>query len=146
MKLVPFGLPFGRSRFVGSGNLPNACIRALGCAAVGLLCLFAAFEAQSSDCVSPPAGLVAWWPGDGTANDIAGINNGSLHNGATFAPGKVGQAFSFNGTSSYIRIADNPSLHFTSRMTVEAWIYPTSASGYRNIVSKWDWPGAHAQK
>src|SRR5262249_36974468 len=41
--------------------------------------------AQSSPaCVTPPSGMVAWWPGDGNANDIQGSNNGTLQNGATF--------------------------------------------------------------
>jgi hypothetical protein len=100
----------------------------------------------AAPCATPPAGLVSWWPGEGTANDIAGTNSGTLVNGVAFAPGKVGQAFSFDGTSSYIRVPDNPSLHFTTAMTIEAWIYPTSLGAYQNIVSKWDWPGANAQK
>jgi hypothetical protein len=100
----------------------------------------------AAPCATPPAGLVSWWPGEGTANDIAGMNSGTLVNGVAFAPGKVGQAFSFDGTSSYIRVPDNPSLHFTNAMTIEAWIYPTSLGAYQNIVSKWDWPGVNAQK
>ena len=64
-------------------------------------------------------------------------NSGVLLNGATFAPGRVGQAFSFDGTSGYIRIADNPNLHFTNALTIEAWIYPTSHGAYHEIVSKW---------
>jgi hypothetical protein len=100
----------------------------------------------AAPCATPHAGLVSWWPGEGTANDIANTNSGTLVNGVAFAPGKVGQAFSFGGTSSYIRVPDNPSLHFTNAMTIEAWIYPTSLGAYQNIVSKWDWPGANAQK
>jgi hypothetical protein len=82
---------------------------------------------------------VAWWPGEGNANDIAGTNNGTLLNGATFAPGKVGQAFSFDGTNSCIRVADNSSLRCTNGLTIEAWIYPTSlgVGSANEIVSKW---------
>ena len=39
-----------------------------------------------------PDGLVSWWPGDGHAADIWGNNDGTLMNGATYAPGLVGQA------------------------------------------------------
>jgi hypothetical protein len=106
-------------------------------ATVGLLCSLTTFHAWSADCVLPPAGLVAWWPSEGNANDIAGTNNGTLLNGATFASGKVGQAFSFDGTNSYVRVADSPSLHFTNALTIEAWIYPTSLGVFHNIVSKW---------
>src|SRR6266496_612475 len=36
-------------------------------------------------------------------------------------------------------VADDPNLRFTSAMTVEAWIYPTSFAGASHeIVSKWD--------
>lgn len=45
--------------------------------------------------VTPPAGLIGWWPGDGDARDISGNNNnGTLQNGAGVAIGKVGQTFS----------------------------------------------------
>jgi hypothetical protein len=99
----------------------------------------------NGSCASPPAGLVSWWPGEGNAQDIVDGNSGVLVNGVTFALGRVGQAFSFNGTSSYVQIADNPNLHFTNALTIEAWIYPTTLSGTHNIVSKWDWPGVNAQ-
>ncbi len=32
-------------------------------------------------CLVPPPGLVSWWPADSNANDIVGINNGSLLGG-----------------------------------------------------------------
>ena len=51
-------------------------------------------------------GLVAWWPGDDTT-DIVGARNGSLMGSAAFAPGKVGGAFSFDG-SGWIDIPDEP--------------------------------------
>lgn len=52
-------------------------------------------------CTPPPAGMAAWYPGDGNALDIQGptFENGTLQNGATFASGKVYQAFSLNGTN-----------------------------------------------
>ena len=71
--------------------------------------------------ISPPAGMVSWWPGDGNANDIVGGNHGALLNGATFADGIVGQAFSFDGPGEYVSIPDSPSLDVSS-ITVDAWI------------------------
>lgn len=41
------------------------------------LCAAASFVAAQS-CVPPPAGLVGWWPGDGSANDITDENDGTL--------------------------------------------------------------------
>jgi hypothetical protein len=107
-------------------------------------------------CVAAPPGLVSWWQAEGNANDTVGGNSGVLVNGVAFAPGRVGQAFSFpDGVTttittpggqvitytttpdSYVEIADSPNLHFTNAMTIEAWIYPTSLGAWHNIVSKW---------
>ena len=41
-------------------------------------------------CDPPPAGLVAWWPGDGNAVDVVGGHNGTLVGGVTFPAGKWG--------------------------------------------------------
>ena len=49
-----------------------------------------------------PSGMVAWYPGDGNANDIQGSNNGTLQNGTTFGQGMVGQAFTFDGANDRV--------------------------------------------
>src|SRR5262245_5796354 len=72
-------------------------------------------------CVAPPAGIRAWFTADGTAQDRIGVNQGALRNGATFAPGKVGQAFSFDGVDDAFEVADHPSLRALN-VTVEAWV------------------------
>jgi hypothetical protein len=73
-----------------------------------------------------PAGITSWWTGNGTANDTIGGNNGSLVGGATFAPGLVGQAFNFNGTSAAVNIPYSSSLALNT-FTVEAWVNPVQA-------------------
>jgi Concanavalin A-like lectin/glucanases superfamily/Beta-propeller repeat len=48
------------------------------------------------------------WHGDGDTTDSVSGQDGTLMNGATFAPGKVGQAFSFTSASnSYVQLPDN---------------------------------------
>jgi hypothetical protein len=136
MKLLSFILPFGRSRLVRSGNPPRIVIRVSGCAAVGLLCWLSAFRAWSADCVSPPAGLVGWWQGEGNAADIADANNGTLHNGVGFASGKVGQVFVFNGTSSYVEVPDSPSLRLTNELTIEFWVKRQDLNATDTIINK----------
>jgi hypothetical protein len=89
-------------------------------------------------CVQPPAGLVSWWPGDGNAQDIMGPNDGSLEGGTTFAQGKIGQAFRFDGVDDYIRVPNHPSLNPASALTIEAWINSASTEGARDIVAKWN--------
>jgi len=73
-------------------------------------------------CVPPPAGLVSWWRGEGNASDEEGLNNGTLQNGVTFAPGEVGQAFSFDGTSGNVRIPRAPSLDVGGQFTLDCWV------------------------
>ncbi|MBI3194004.1 MAG: putative Ig domain-containing protein, partial [Ignavibacteriae bacterium] len=52
-------------------------------------------------CLTTPSGLITWWKGENNANDSQDGNNGTLQNGTTFATGKVGQAFSFDGVDDY---------------------------------------------
>ena len=55
--------------------------------------------------VTPPSGLVGWWPGEGNANDIVGSDDGTWTGSPAFAAGQVGQAFSFNGVDSFVDVA-----------------------------------------
>ncbi|MCX6925455.1 MAG: immunoglobulin domain-containing protein, partial [Verrucomicrobia bacterium] len=82
----------------------------------------------SPPCVAPPSGLVSWWQAEGNASDVLGTNNGTLVNGGTFAPGKVGQAFSFNGVNQYLSVPDSPALRPTN-LTLEGWVNFSTLSG-----------------
>ena len=82
-----------------------------------------------------PPGLVALWSGGGNGKDSAGWNNATLID-ITFAKGKVGQAFRFNGTSSCMEIPENQSLDFGEGdgLTVSAWIKPSDVNGFHPIL------------
>jgi hypothetical protein len=72
-----------------------------------------------------PAGLISWWPGDGNATDITGSNNGTLVGTlARYAPGLVGQAFSFceGGDLCYFRAPTNGFPTGNSDRTLELWV------------------------
>jgi sugar lactone lactonase YvrE len=92
-------------------------------AVFGFVCMaIGSVHSQAWD--SAPAGLVSWWRADGNVNDSIGANTGILVNGATFAAGKVGQAFRFNGATQYVGIPQSPSLNtFSNQMTIEFWMY-----------------------
>src|SRR5262249_19160025 len=64
--------------------------------------------------------LVSRWPGEGDARDIVGDNDGTLVNGVTFAPGRVGQAFSFDG-ASFVKVPQAVSLE-PATITAAAWV------------------------
>ena len=90
----------------------------------------------------PTNGLVAWYPFNGNANDVSGNNLNGTNNGATLTSDRAGNtnsAYSFNGTSNYIDVADNNLLDFTNQYSISGWIYTTATSGNsssRTIVSK----------
>jgi len=109
-----------------------------------MLSAFLTFSAAQTfaQCTNPPTGLVAWWPGDGSTRDVVGNSRGTLHNGATFAPGYVGQAFSFDGTNDYFLVPDSPLLRPAS-FTIEGWFNFTSLGGIQNLFSKTFGPGWH---
>lgn len=96
-----------------------------------LLCGCQPPQPPPSACVAPPSGMVAWWPGDGNTNDIAGSNPGTLRNGATFATvGRVGQAFSFDGVDDGISILKTSGLNMgASDFTIDAWVKFTQLAG-----------------
>jgi hypothetical protein len=70
--------------------------------------------------------MTAWWPANGHANDIIANHLGTLEGGVTFAPGVVGEAFSFDGTSGYVQIPSSAALQPASAISITAWVYPTS--------------------
>ncbi len=84
-----------------------------------------------------PTGLVAWFTGDGNANDISGNgNNATPGPGAAapgFAVGKVGQSFNPSG-AQYATIPDSAALRPQS-LTIEGWA-KTNASGTQVIFAK----------
>jgi hypothetical protein len=89
-------------------------------------------------CVSPPSGLIAWWPGDGNANDASGNSlNGVLMNGTSFTTGVAGQAFNFDGAANYVQVATSDILNLTEgqQWTIEGWIEPLTNS-YMTIAHK----------
>jgi ribonucleotide monophosphatase NagD (HAD superfamily) len=78
---------------------------------------------SSPTCATPPSGLVSWWRAEGSASDGVDSNNGTLLNGASFASGMVGQAFSFNGSYQCVQIPHAASL-VASNYSIEAWVKP----------------------
>lgn len=66
-------------------------------------------------------GLVAWWTANGNAQDAAGSHSGTLSGGVEFVAGVQGQAFSFNGTDSYVQVSDAPDLRPTSALSLVFW-------------------------
>ncbi len=77
-------------------------------------------QGSLQQCVSPPSGLVSWWPAEGDGRDITGANHGTLFNGSTFVPGLIGEAFSFDGVDDVCTFGDVLDLN-TNSASIELW-------------------------
>lgn len=77
----------------------------------------------------PPDGLVSWYRAENDGQDYVGSNDGALVGDVTFAAGRVGQAFSFDGDGDSVAVPDAASLSPMTALTMEAWVYPTANSG-----------------
>ncbi|MBA4372574.1 MAG: hypothetical protein C0402_06890 [Thermodesulfovibrio sp.] len=87
-------------------------------------------------CIAPPSGMVAWWAGDDNAEDMLGISPGTLMNGATFADGKVGRAFSFSGPEASVTVPASSSWAFgTADFAIDFWAYSTSFAARRPLIN-----------
>jgi hypothetical protein len=73
-----------------------------------------------------PAGMVDWWPAEGNALDLFGPYNGTPANGTSYAAGKQGLAFHFDGSSGYITTGA-PTL--AAPWTVCLWVNRQNAPG-----------------
>ena len=71
-------------------------------------------------------GLVAWWKGEFNAYDSVGGYHGALQGGATYAPGRAGEAFTLNGGDAFISTGYNQQA--VTAYTVSAWIKTTDTS------------------
>lgn len=109
----------------------------LGIAVVALTvvaCLAAAWFYFWQATAHPP-GLVAAWSGAGKGKDAVGGNRAKMTD-ITIAADARGQVFSFNGTSSSIRIPAAPVLEVGAAggFTVMTWIKPAAVDGLHPIL------------
>ncbi len=64
-------------------------------------------------------------------------DNSSCTAATRITSGKFGKALSFDGVDDWVTVNDSASLDLTTGMTVEAWVYPTSApSSWGTIIRK----------
>ena len=95
------------------------------------------FSGKSDGCVPLPAGVVAWWEANGNSSDTVQNVPGDLAANATYGPGKIGQAFYFDGNGDAVTL-DQPDPLELNVLTIEGWICRNNT----NQVSLSDTSGA----
>jgi hypothetical protein len=125
-------------------NRIAAGVLGLVLASSGLLTVVSAFTLGGEEagpgpkCVPSPPGLAGWWPGDGSASDVAGGRDAILHGDATFGPGLVGQAFVLDGNGDFVSVPNDPALNVgTGDFTVAWWAMFEATQGESVLLEKW---------
>jgi hypothetical protein len=88
--------------------------------------------ATAQTCMDPPAGMISWWTGDGSAMDVATGYHGAVLEGAGFAPGRVGDAFAFDGVGGGQDdqvMLSHLAVDGLANLTVEFWVNSTDDDG-----------------
>ena len=66
--------------------------------------------------------------------------NGNV-SGATPVAGQIDQGLSFNGSSSFVTVADSSTLRLTNSMTLASWVKTSNTSRTENFLGKYDASG-----
>jgi hypothetical protein len=88
-----------------------------------------------------PKGLVAAYGFEETTGttvtDASGKSNAGTVSGATrTTSGRFGRALTFDGVNDIVNVPDSPTLDLTSAVTMEAWVNPSVAGGWRTALMK----------
>jgi hypothetical protein len=71
-----------------------------------------------------------------TAPDASGNGLDGTVSNAAWVAGHSGGALSFNGSSSWVTVADHNLLDLTNGLTLEAWVKPASLTGWTTVLMK----------
>jgi len=81
--------------------------------------------------------MVAWWPGDGTTDDLLGGAPGILKGSARFGSGQVKQAFVLDGVDSWVDLGNASKVQVSSAdFSVEGWVFFNSHQGDMSVIDK----------
>jgi|GEM_PF-1391411 len=78
--------------------------------------------------VSLTQGLMAYYPFNGNAGDSSGNANHAVFNNATLTTDRFGNAnsaYAFNGTNTYMKVLNSPSLNVANSISICAWVKVT---------------------
>src|ERR1051325_7788066 len=107
----------------------------LGCSTGFIPASGTMYTFRPAECVTPPANMTQWFPGDSNTLELLRGDNVAWQNGSpSYAPGEVSGAFSFGGGGQFVSCNSSVPNFGTSDFTIDFWIQ-TNASG-EEIVNK----------
>lgn len=109
---------------------------------VATVCLFLQATVSSpvaaQSCLTLASQPNSWWMGDGDASDSIGGRHATLHAGATFAAGRVAQAFAFDGVDDYASVDHDTALDVgSSDWGFHVWLNFDDLTGAQVVLEKY---------
>ena len=121
--------------FCKTARITKALVKYLACSAG--LSMLPKIHATST---TLSTGLVGYYPFNGDTLDYSGnANHGTPHSvtGAADRFGNINNAYSFDGSSSYIEIVNGSPFDFSNNMSVAFWVKPREQqTGFPQLLSK----------
>ena len=144
-----YGIPISRARILGHDEVARSCTPPLAgrvdpCGPLPAQCTFdwSHFMSLVSAAAAKPStpapafdlsrGLVAWYPFDGSLDDLSGNHNGGISAGAVrFTPGRLGQALELGGISDvgYVLVPNSASLSLSAGLSLSFFLRVDGALG-----------------
>lgn len=91
--------------------------------ALGMGCEDTSSSAQKGPtCIEPPAGVIAWWPGDTDSTDVISRTGPLVWGNVRRDSGRVRKGFVFDSTDGVLAVQDRNDLNITSSFTAMLWL------------------------
>jgi uncharacterized protein (TIGR03437 family) len=93
------------------------------------------------NCAAPLSSVVAWYRAEQNGADSAGVSDGYALHGLSFAPGKVGSAFRFDGLDDRVVIPGSAALNVGEGggFAVELWVNPATLTSGKAGIPLVEW-------
>ena len=95
--------------------------------------IYSVYNADVVGSSSLKTSLVSVYNGESNTNDSKGMNNGTAQGGLTYTTGKIGNAFSFNGSNAYVKLTTD-TMKFAGDFSISAWCYFSGASANTQTI------------
>lgn len=96
---------------------------------------------QEAACIPAARGLVNWWPGENSSDDVWGDDPLLATTAPAFADGMVGRGFLLSAENPELQAPESYRLNSDAGFTVEAWIKPMDTFQRSKRIFYWEHAG-----